>query len=73
MVTFTDFAMMVYLIGWLAAIMWVIAVPPSIIGDRLRIDVFLAGIAAAWPVVLLRLVVWRLAERMESKERALDD
>ncbi len=81
METFTDFATTVYLIGWFAALMWVIDAhkvsrqmrAPSIMGVRLLVDISLAGIAAAWPVVLLRLVVWRLAERMASKERALDD
>lgn len=81
METFTDFVITVYLIGWFAALMWVIEAnkvsrrmrAPSIMGVRLLVDISLAGIAAAWPVVLLRLVVWRLAERMASKERALDD
>ncbi len=79
--TFTDFATTVYLIGWIASLIWVIEAhkvsikmrPPEIWGSRLLVDISLAGIAAAWPVVLLRLVVWMLAERMANKERSLDD
>ncbi len=79
--TFTDFATTVYLIWWFASLMWVIEDhkvsihmrAPEICGARLPVDILLAGIAAAWPVVLLRLVVWRLAEQMANKERSLDD